>query len=119
MAENSSIKSNIENIEMAMKFSKCRKCGCMKESLETMKNKLLETKNNDFSELLNEVENSIGEMESIKYTWLGCKHCWSADITNAFDESFSELNIIHSIENNLVNTDDLDILPAVGEYHIL
>lgn len=91
----------------------------MMGTLETMKNELLETKNDDFSELLSEVENSIKKMENIEYNWLGCKHCWSADITNVFDEAFSELSSIHSIENNLTNSDYLDILPAVGEYHVL
>ncbi len=32
---------------------------------------------------------------------------------------FSELSSIHSVENNLSKSDDLDILPAVGEYHVL
>lgn len=58
-------------------------------------------------------------MELTQYTWLGCKQCWSADIINAFDETFTELNSIHSIETNLINGSELDILPAVGEYHVL
>lgn len=51
-----------------MELPKCRKCGCMKESLEAMKNELLKDNNNDFSGLLNEVESSIEKMEPIKYT---------------------------------------------------
>lgn len=119
MEEDNFIKGIKESIQEAMELPKCRKCGCMKESLETMKNELLKAKNNDISELLNEVERSIERMDPTKYTWLGCKHCWAADITNAFDEAFSELNSIHSIEDNLVRDDDLTLLPAIGEYHVL
>lgn len=119
MEENISIKNIKKSIQASMELPKCRKCGCMKESLETMKSELLNTKNDDFWELLSEIENSIGKMETIKYTWLGCEHCWSADITNAFDETFSELNSIHSIENNLVSSHGSDVLPAVGEYHVI
>jgi len=36
-----------------------------------------------------------------------------------FDEAFTDLNSIHSIENNVVNCDESDLLPAVGEYHVL
>ncbi len=68
MEEKNSIKNIKENIQRAMELPKCRKCGCMKESLETMKNELLKTKNNDISELLKEVENSIEKMEPTKYT---------------------------------------------------
>lgn len=119
MGENNSINSIKENLQMAIRLPKCRKCGCMKESLEAMKKELLKINNSDISELLNEVEAVIDKMEPVKYTWLGCKQCWSADITNAFDETFSELNSIHSIENAPVSNGTSDILPAVGEYHVL
>lgn len=68
MEENNSIKSIKESIQEAMELPKCRKCGCMKESLETIKNELLKAKDNDISELLNEVERSIERMEPAKYT---------------------------------------------------
>ncbi|WP_248484445.1 hypothetical protein [Tepidibacter aestuarii] len=68
MEKNNPIKSIKENIQMAMELLKCRKCGCMKETLKTMKNEILKIKNNNFLEFLNELENSIQKMESIEYT---------------------------------------------------
>lgn len=118
MDEISSIKGIEETLQKAMGLPKCRKCGCMEETLKTMKAQLSKTMDGDFSELLNEVENSIRKMEPTEYTWLGCKPCWSADITNTFDEAFPELNSIHSVENQTVNSDSFD-LPAIGEYHVL
>ncbi len=68
MKENISIKSIKESIQTDIELPKRRKCGCMKESLENMKNELLNTKKNELSELLNEVKNSINKMEPTKYT---------------------------------------------------
>mgnify|MGYP001562718195 CR=1 FL=1 len=119
MGQIDSIKGIKESLQNAVELPKCKKCGCMKGTLETMKQGLSKNKKDDILELLNEVEKSIDKMEPIKYTWLGCEHCWSADIANAFDEVFSEINSIYSIESNLVNNIDLDTLPAIGEYHVL
>jgi len=68
MEEINSIKGIKESLQKAMELPKCKKCGCMKETLETMKTGLSKTKNDDISDLLNEVENSIDKMESLKYT---------------------------------------------------
>lgn len=119
MKENNCIKNLRDSIQTARELSKCRKCGCMKESLKTMKNELLKTGKDEFLELLSELEISIKKMETIEYTWLGCKQCWSADITNAFDEVFSELSSIHVIENDSLSNDYLNMLPAIGEYHLI
>lgn len=68
MEENNSIKNVKEKIEAAMELSKCRKCGCMKESLVTIKSELLKDENNHICELLSLLENSLEKMESTKYT---------------------------------------------------
>lgn len=68
MQENNSIKSINDSIQAAMELPKCRKCGCMKESLKTIKNELLKVESNDASKLLNQVKSSIEKMEPIKYT---------------------------------------------------
>lgn len=46
-----------------------------------------------------------------------CNPCWSADITNLFDSIFSDLNNIHSIEENIISNNYE--LPEVGEYYVL
>lgn len=107
-----------EMIQTAMELSKCRKCGCMKESIQTIESQL--PKDNDkFTGLLCVAQSSLEKMEEIKYTWLGCKKCWSADITNAFDEAFPNLDSVHSVENIEVLSEDINLLPAIGEYHVL
>lgn len=68
MEEINSIKGIQEKLQTAMVLPKCRKCGCMEETLKTMKTELTKTKDDDLSELLSEVENSQGKMEPTEYT---------------------------------------------------
>lgn len=68
MKENNCIKNLRDSIQTARELSKWRKCGCMKESLKTMKNELLKTRKDEFLELLSELETSIKKMETIEYT---------------------------------------------------
>lgn len=58
---------------------KCQQCGCMKDSLEILK-----------SEFPSEVENWEKKMIPIKYSCLGCAHCYPAVATNLFNEAFPE-----------------------------
>lgn len=54
-------------IKKSMELSKCRKCECMKESLGSIKNALLNNKENNTLELLKEVEKSLDKFENIEY----------------------------------------------------
>lgn len=68
MEKDRHIKNVKETIQTAMQLSKCRKCGCMKESLEIIKDQLLKDEDNGLLELLSIVEDSIENMEQIEYT---------------------------------------------------
>lgn len=68
MVEINSIEGIKESLQKAMELPKCRKCGCMEETLKTMKTELLKTHNDDISELLNEVKNSIDKLEPVQYS---------------------------------------------------
>src|SRR5690606_28684538 len=58
---------------------KCQQCGCMKETLEILK-----------SDFPSEVENWEKKMIPIKYSCLGCAHCYPAVAMNLFNEVFPE-----------------------------
>ena len=58
---------------------KCQQCGCMKETLEVLK-----------SEFASEVDNWEKKMIPIKYSCLGCAHCYPAVAVNLFNEAFPE-----------------------------
>lgn len=58
---------------------KCQQCGCMKETLETLK-----------SDFPSEVDRWEKKMIPIKYSCLGCAHCYPAVAINLFNEAFPE-----------------------------
>ncbi len=88
---------NINEIEMLNKINsemeeginllKCQQCGCMKDTIEYLKHN-----SNEIGSL--EIENKISKWERkiipIKYSCLGCAHCYPAVAMNLFSEAFPE-----------------------------
>jgi len=62
-------------IRRGMKLSRCRKCGCMKGTLENLKASLPLLKLKDASELLKHVKDWSSQLEPQEYPCFGCKYC--------------------------------------------
>lgn len=58
-----------------MKLSRCRKCGCMRGTLENLKASLPLLKLKDASELLKHVNDWSSQLEPQAYPCFGCKYC--------------------------------------------
>ncbi len=101
-----------------MSLAKCRKCGCMKEALDSLSNSLKEldgTSGNAFSRSLSQWQS---QMEPIKYACLGCEYCYPAVALNEFTKAFPDaaptdaLNCAFDVKEQ--------VWPAVpGEYRVL
>lgn len=72
-----------------MSLAKCRKCGCMKETLETL-GKALKTVETRSNGLAGDIAIWQAEMEPIKYTCLGCQYCFPAVAINVFNQAFPD-----------------------------
>ncbi|MDF2616781.1 MAG: hypothetical protein K0Q47_1436 [Sedimentibacter sp.] len=57
----------IETIQKSMELLKCRKCGCMKKSLESMMG-ALDAESTEYSILLHEIQNALDLTEPSEYT---------------------------------------------------
>lgn len=68
MEGNKSIASLINSVLTAGDLPKCRKCGCMKETLETINKELLNRKDSGSAELAKAVKSALGKSEPIRYT---------------------------------------------------
>ena len=68
MKKNNTFTEVIDVIQKSINFSKCRKCGCMKKSLESMENALSGTNNADYSVFLNEIQSALSKTEPTEYT---------------------------------------------------
>nr|WP_300095311.1 hypothetical protein [Sedimentibacter sp.] len=58
----------IKAVQNSMELLKCRKCGCMKKSLESMRSALSATENIDFSVLMTEIQTALDKTEPSEYT---------------------------------------------------
>jgi tetrahydromethanopterin S-methyltransferase subunit A len=66
-------------MEEGINLLKCQQCGCMKETLEILK-----------SDFPSDVDYWEKKMIPIKYSCLGCAHCYPAVAMNLFNEAFPE-----------------------------
>jgi hypothetical protein len=57
----------IETIQKSMELLKCRKCGCMKKSLESMMG-ALDAESTEYSILSHEIQNALDLTEPSEYT---------------------------------------------------
>jgi len=72
------IKKVESELQEGMNLAKCRKCGCMKITMESLRNSLSSTQTQESSDLLKNIESWLNQMEPIKYDCLGCKYCFPA-----------------------------------------
>lgn len=75
-------------LKAGMNLAKCKKCGCMKNTLDNLQSSLPAIK--DSSNLLRDIESWLKQMKPITYSCLGCKHCFPAVALNIFNEAFPE-----------------------------
>ena len=80
----------LHEIERGMALRKCRKCGCMKDALDTASRAFGNAEEPEIRELLPTIEGHQTAMERIAYDCIGCKKCWGADaiiqLANHFEE---------------------------------
>lgn len=83
-------------LQEGMGLPKCRKCGCMKETLEQLQTSLsspqIEVSIEASSGLLANIEHWLERMEPIKYACLGCEYCFPAVALNIFHQAFPEVS---------------------------
>lgn len=78
-------------LKKGMALNKCKKCGCMKESLQNLVQGLQNFHEEGSSELLLNAKAWLKQMEPTEYSCYGCKNCFSADVTNILAQSFPDL----------------------------
>ena len=74
-----------------MELAKCRKCGCMKETLERLQSPLSSLRTDASSGLLKDIELWQKQMEQIKYSCLGCEYCYPAVAMNILNQAYPEI----------------------------
>jgi tetrahydromethanopterin S-methyltransferase subunit A len=81
----------LHEIERGMALRKCRKCGCMKEALDTASRTFRNAEGSEIRELLAVIEGHQTAMQPIAYDCIGCKKCWGADAIIQLANHFVEV----------------------------
>lgn len=100
-------------LQEGISLTKCRKCGCMKETLENLEATL--SANLEGSNLLESTRNWLSQMEPIQYPCIGCIHCFPAVATNLINRVFSEAEHFQSHSCAFEVREDT-MFPVAGEY---
>ncbi len=101
-----------------MKLSRCRKCGCMKGTLENLRASLPLLKLKDAKELLRHVNEWLGQLEPLEYPCLGCRYCIPPEAMTRLTGKYPALaSATLSGCGMTVNNDSWP--PVEGEYTVL
>lgn len=93
---NKNLISKIQSgLQKGITLAKCRKCGCMKGTLEDLRlsSPLIENS----SDLLGNIQHWLKQMEPTKYSCLGCEYCFPAVAMNIFNQTFPEGDKVQSL----------------------
>lgn len=74
----------ISEFSQGIKLAKCRKCGCMREALLSLRSAPIPP------DLLKQIELWLSRVKGINYTCLGCEYCYPAVIMNLFYQAFPD-----------------------------
>lgn len=96
MLEDNHINNIHSELQEGMSLAKCWKCGCMKETLETLTVTLSTNPTDTTSDLLKDTQHWLSQMEPIQYPCIGCSHCFPAIATNSMHQVFPESAQSHS-----------------------
>jgi len=105
-------------LRQGMALAKCRKCGCMKETLETLDNALKSVEARSANCLEGNIANWQTEIEPIKYACLGCQYCFPAVALNLFNEAYPEAAPKDSL-SCAFEVKEQRWPPVAGEYKLL
>ena len=107
-------------IEMttAMPLAKCQKCGCMRETLDTLTAALPNLNTAIAPELALRRNDWAALMQPIQYSCLGCDHCYAGEAQNALVAEFPAAITAAPLSCDF-QPNSMHWPPVIGEYFVL
>lgn len=105
-------------LQKGVRLARCRKCGCMRETLENLEVSLKSFKHKEAKKLVQGVERWLKKLQPLEYACLGCKHCIPAEAMNVLTVKFPSAasSTLSSCEFEI---DEERWPPVAGEYTVL
>lgn len=115
MAGEGSIKKIQFELQEGIRLAKCKKCGCMKECLESLRSCLSSLQTEDSLGLVENIQHWLKQMEPIKYACLGCEYCFPAVAVNIFNQAYPKASRAQSL-SCAFEVREQTWPPVAGEY---
>jgi tetrahydromethanopterin S-methyltransferase subunit A len=77
-------------LQAGMALAKCRKCGCMQETLVGIQTSLPSLGSTTAAEIATQAERWLSQMEPVQYACLGCTHCFPAVAMNSWNAALPD-----------------------------
>jgi tetrahydromethanopterin S-methyltransferase subunit A len=105
-------------LQRAMGLAKCRKCGCLRGTLENLKASLPSLKKKEARELLKNVNIWIKQLEPLEYPCFGCNYCIPPEAMTILTSQYPSL-AAKSLTTCEFNVSTSSWPPVAGEYTVL
>jgi tetrahydromethanopterin S-methyltransferase subunit A len=115
---NSTFKQVHAELKRGIRLAKCRKCGCMRGTLENLKASLPALKNKNAKTLLEEVNMWFRQLEPLEYDCFGCKYCIPPEAMTILTSKYPAL-ASSSLSSCEFQVSDNSWPPVEGEYAVL
>ena len=115
---NPTFKKAHSEIQRGMKLSRCRKCGCMKGTLENLKASLPLLKMKDAKELRKNVMEWQDQLEPLAYPCFGCKYCIPPEAMTMLTTKYPALASA-TLSSCEIKINDSSWPPVEGEFTVL
>jgi len=108
----------LKEVEIGIELTKCQQCGCMRETLDQMGEATAILPYVRTSAFRDALPGWLEKMKPIRYTCLGCEHCYAGVAQNAFTTAFPETETQIGLSCD-IQTNAAGWPPVVGEYIVL
>lgn len=101
-----------------MALAKCRQCGCMAETLENLAAAFSAVGTDEALAMAQTISTWREAMQPVKYSCLGCEHCYPAVAQNGLTETLPHLELALDLSCDF-RVREATWPPVVGEYFVL
>jgi tetrahydromethanopterin S-methyltransferase subunit A len=108
----------LDEMETGINLAKCQQCGCMRETLDQLGKSIAILPTDRSFEFRDGIARWESKMKSIRYSCLGCEHCYAGSAQNAFTAAFPETAGDFGLSCE-IQAKPVGWPPVVGEYFIL
>ncbi len=108
----------LDEIQSGIDLTKCQQCGCMQETLDQIHQALTQLPEGEGSIFGAGLPGWMAKMKPIRYSCLGCDHCFAGAAQNAFTSAFPQVADSFGLSCEIqINADAWP--PVVGEYYVI